>query len=49
MYSVFCQSIFKMKNITFFYSLGKGTLCSISFNLTQINDSNIPPILNFIR
>ena len=50
MYSVFCQSIFKMKSITFFFSAGKGTFYSTSFNLTKINDSNVPPpILNFIR
>lgn len=49
MYSVFCQSIFKMKNTTFFFSLEKRTFCSTRFNLTKINDSYAPPILNSIR
>ena len=48
MYSVFCQSIFKIKNTTFFFSLEKRTFCSTRFNLTKINDSYAPPILNSI-
>ena len=39
MYSVFCQSIFKMKNITFFFSLEKRDTLLGMLQSTKINDS----------